>query len=117
MDGIMHIWLCIRSHFHLEKEKEGKVFSLSSSQDSCKHLPKHQMEVMIKFWKPTLSTSPMKYVVDRLNNNFTVSGHFVLADKLSFTGREFFAFFPILMMKVKYEIKQFLQYCICMFVK
>ena len=47
----------------------------------------------------------MKYVVDKLNNSFMVSGDFVLADKLSFTGREF-CFLSILMMKVKFEIKQ-----------
>ena len=34
------------------------------------------------------TTWSWKYVVDKLNNSFTVSGHFVFADKLSFTGPE-----------------------------
>ena len=52
-------------------------------------------EIRCKFWwnfgslKLALSKSSMKYVVAKLNNSLTVSGHFVLADKLSLTWREF----------------------------
>ena len=70
--------------------------------------PKIKCKLKIKFWKLVLSMSSMKYAVDKLHNRFTVSSHFVLTDKLSLTGREFclLAHLPILMMKVKYEIKQ-----------
>ena len=105
-DGIMQILLCIRSHFHHEKEQEGKIFFLWSAQDGWKHLPKHQMQVMMTFWKLVLTMSSMKYVVGKLNNSLTVCGYFMLADKLSLTGREFFPVFHP-QIKVKYEIKQF----------
>ena len=65
------------------------MFSLWSAQDGWKHLLKHQMQVMIKFWKLALTMSSIKYVVDKLNNSFTVSGCFTLGDKLSLKGREF----------------------------
>ena len=69
---------------------------------------KSKAKLKIKFWKLVLSMSSIKYAVDKLHNRFTVSSHFVLTDKLSLTGREFclLAHLPILMMKVKYEIKQ-----------
>ena len=43
----------------------------------------------MKFWKLAFSMNSMKYVVDKLNNRFTVSKHFVLADKHSLTKIEF----------------------------
>ena len=93
IDGIMQILLSIRSHFHHEKEQEGKIFSNWSAQDGWKHLPKHQMQVMMTFWKLVLTMSSMKYVVDKLNNSLTVCGYFMLADKLFLTGREFCSLF------------------------
>ena len=48
-DSIMKILLCIRSHFHHEKAQEGKIFSLWSAEGSWKHLPKHQIQVIMKF--------------------------------------------------------------------
>ena len=75
VDGIVQIWLCIRSHFLHEKEHEGKIFSLWSAQDWWKHLPIHQKQVIMWFWRLALSISSMKYVVEKLNNSFTVSSH------------------------------------------
>ena len=49
-----------------------KMFSLWSAQDGWKHLIKHQMQVIIKFWKLALSMSSMKYVVDKLYSSFTL---------------------------------------------
>ena len=88
LNGIMQILLCIRSPFHHEKEREGKIFFLWSPQDGWRHHPKDQMQVLMKFCKLALSKSSMKYVVDKLNNSFIVSGHSVLADKHSLTGRK-----------------------------
>ena len=87
--GIMQILLCIISHFQHEKEQGVKIFSFWSAQDGWKHFPKHQMQVMKKFWKLAISMSSMKYVMGKLNNSFTVSRHFKLVDKLYLTGREF----------------------------
>ena len=89
LDTIIQILLCIIFYFHHEKKQEGKIFSLWSAQDGWKHLPKHLMQVMMKFLKLSLSMSSMKYVVDKLNNSVTVSGHFMLSYKLSLTMREF----------------------------
>ena len=93
LDGILQILLCIRSHFHHEREQEGKIFFLWSAQDGTKHLLKHQMQVMMTFWKLFLTMSSMKYVLDKLNNSLTVCGYFMLADKLFLTGREFCSLF------------------------
>ena len=57
---------------------------------------------MMEFLKLALSMSSIKYVVDKLNNRFTVYCHFMLADFLS-QGMNF-ACLPILLMKVTYEI-------------
>ena len=43
----------------------------------------------MKFWKLAFSMNSTKYVVDKLNNRFTVCRHFVLANKLSLTLKEF----------------------------
>ena len=88
-NSIMQILLCIISHFQHEKEQGVKIFSFWSAQDGWKHFPKHQMQVMKKFWKLAISKSSMKYVIGKLNNSFTVSRHFMLVDKLYLTGREF----------------------------
>ena len=49
LDGIMQILLCIRSHFHHEKDWEGQIFFLWSAQDGLKHHPRDQMPVLMKF--------------------------------------------------------------------
>ena len=90
-----------------------KMFSLWSAQDGWKHHIKHQMQVMLKFWKLALSMSSMKYVEDKLNNSFTVSGHFVLADKLSLTGRQ--VCLPAHPHESKIWNKANVQYSSCMF--
>ena len=51
LDGIMQILLCIRSHFHHEKEREGTIFFLWSAQDGWKHQSEDEMKVLMKFWK------------------------------------------------------------------
>ena len=88
------------------EEVRREIFSLWSAQDGWKHLPKHQMQVMMTFWKLVLTMSSMKYVVDKLNNSLTVCGYFMLAHKLSPTGREFCPL-SIPMIKVKYQKEQF----------
>ena len=47
----MPILLCIRSHFHHEKERGGKIFFLWQAQDGWKDHPKDPMQVLMKFLK------------------------------------------------------------------
>ena len=77
-----------------------------------------RLETPSKRWnfgslKLALSKSSMKYVVDKLNNSFTVSGHFVLADKLSLTGRQ--VCLPAHPHESKIWNKANVQYSSCMF--
>ena len=67
------------------------MFTLLPEQDGWKHLPKHQMQIYNQILEacPLHVLHELCYVVDKFNNRFTVSSHFVLADKHSLTGREF----------------------------
>ena len=104
----MQILHCFNSPFHPEKDQKENFSPCGRHKMAGNTFQKIKCKLKIKFWKLVLSMSSMKYAVDKLHNRFTVSSHFVLTDKLSLTGREFclLAHLPILMMKVKYEIKQ-----------
>ena len=108
LDGIMQILFSIRSHFHHEKEREGKFLFLWSAQDGWKHHPKDQMQVLMR------SKSSMKYAVDKLNNSFQYLITLCWQTNFLLQGEKF-TIFPILMMNVIYEKKQICTKSICMF--
>ena len=66
-----------------------EFFPLWLAKDFLEHIPNIKCKFVTRFWKLVLPMSTRKYVVDKLNNRFTVSKHFVLADKHSLTKIEF----------------------------
>ena len=89
---IRQILHCFISHFHPEKEQEGKIYFLWPALDTGNTFQNIRSKLIMKFWMHAIFMSSMKYMVDKLNKKFKVFSHFVLAYKLSLIWREFCLF-------------------------
>ena len=89
----MQILCCLNFPFHPEKDQKENFSPCDQHKMAGHTFQKIKCKLKIKFWKLALSMSSIKYVVDKLNNRFTVYCHFMN-----------FACLPILLMKVTYEI-------------
>ena len=75
--------------FIMRRRKKGKFSPSGQHKVAGNSFQNFRCQLWWNFGSLALSMYSMKCVVDKLNNSFTVSGHFVLADKISLTGPEF----------------------------
>ena len=104
----MQILLCIRSHFHHAKEQEWKIFSLWSAQDGWKSRNTLQNNRCKLWWNFGSLPSPCPpwsmWWTSWITGSQSVAILCWQTNSLSHWKN--FACLPILMVKVKYEIKQ-----------
>ena len=91
--------------FIMRRRKKGKFSPSGQHKVARNSFQNFRCQLWWNFGSLALPMYSMKCVVDKLNNSFTDSGHFLMLDKL-FSHGENVAFIPILMMNVKYETKQ-----------
>ena len=105
LDGIMKIFLCIIFHFHHEKKQEGKFSPSGQHKMAWNTFQNIQCKLWWNFYSFLSPCPPWNMW---WASWITVSQSLVIScwQTKFLSNWENFGFFPILMTKVKYEIKQ-----------